>query len=302
MHESVPTYLAELLLKQYGEALADQIAGGFAAQRAVTLRANTLKSNRETVRAALGAKGIETRDVPWSADALIVLNAREDAVTAIDAYERGEIYLQSLSSMIPPLLLGAQPGENILDMAAAPGGKTTQIAALTGNRAMITACEMNKVRAERLRYNVERQGATRVTVMNIDSRNMDDLFSFDRILLDAPCSGSGTVQLGNPKSKGQFNAVNLGKTTKAQAALLDKALRLLRKGGEMIYSTCSVLEQENEDVVRRALKKGNCEIVPLDIAGFDAVPQLPVTLPGTLCVMPDTLHEGFFVARIRRIK
>lgn len=302
MHESVPSYLAELLCAQYGAEKAEEIAAGFACQRAVTLRANTLKANRETVRVALAAEGIRTQDVPWSADALIIEGAREDAITALPLYERGEIYLQSLSSMIPPLLLGAEAGENILDMAAAPGGKTTQIAALTGNRAMITACEMNKIRADRLRYNVQRQGATRVTVMNIDSRNMDDLFSFDRILLDAPCSGSGTVQLGNPRSKGQFNPGNLQKTTKAQAALLDKALRLLKKGGEMIYSTCSVLEMENEGIVRRALKKGNAEVVPLDLSAFDAVPQLPVTIPGTLCVMPDSLHEGFFVAKIRRTK
>lgn len=302
MHQSVPSYLAELLCAQYGEELAGNIAEGFAAQRAVTLRANTLKSDRDAVRAALCAQGIHTQDVPWSADALIVEGAREDAVTALGIYARGEIYLQSLSSMIPPLLLGAQPGENILDMAAAPGGKTTQIAALTGNRAMITACEMNKIRADRLRYNVERQGATRVTVMNIDSRNMDDLFSFDRILLDAPCSGSGTVQLGNPRSKGQFAPGNLAKTTKAQSVLLDKALRLLRPGGEMIYSTCSVLAQENEEIVRRALKKGNAEVVPLDLSAFDSVPKLPVTIPGTLCVMPDHLHEGFFVAKLRRTK
>lgn len=302
MMENVPAYLAELLCAQYGEEIAERIAAGFDSQRAVTLRANALKSDRETIRAALAQQGIETEDVPWSGDALIVKNAREDALTALPLYERGEIYLQSLSSMIPPLLLGAKENENILDMAAAPGGKTTQIAALTGNRAMITACEMNKIRADRLRYNVERQGATRVTVMNIDSRNLDDLFSFDRILLDAPCSGSGTVQLGNPRSKGQFNAVNIGKTTKAQSALLDKALRLLRKGGEMIYSTCSVLAQENEDIVRRALKKGNCEVVPLDLSAFGAVPQLPVSIPGTLCVMPDALHEGFFVAKLRRTK
>lgn len=302
MHESVPSYLAELLEAQYGGKLAGKIAEGFTAQRVVTLRANTLKSDREAVRACLQANGIATQDVPWSADALIVEGAREDAITALEMYEQGAIYLQSLSSMIPPLLLGAKAEENILDMAAAPGGKTTQIAALTGNRAMITACEMNKIRADRLRYNVQRQGATRVTVMNIDSRNMDDMFSFDRILLDAPCSGSGTVQLGNPRSKGQFTPGNLAKTTKAQAAMLDKALRLLKKGGEMIYSTCSVLAQENEDIVRRALKKGNAEVVPLDLSAFDAVPQLPVTIPGTLCVMPDHLHEGFFVAKLRRTK
>ena len=213
MHEGVPAYLAQLLVSQYGEETAQRIAQGFEAQRAVALRVNRLKADAQTVRESLMEKGIETQTVSWSEDALIAPAVREDELEALAMYENGEIYLQSLSSMIPPVLLGAKPGENVLDMAAAPGGKTTQIAALTGNQAMITACEMNKIRADRLRYNVQRQGASRVTVMNIDSRNLDDLFSFDRILLDAPCSGSGTVQLNDPRSKGQFNQKNLEKTT-----------------------------------------------------------------------------------------
>ena len=302
MHEGVPAYLAQLLRAQYGEETAERIAQGYAAQRVVTLRANPLKTDAQTVRERLAAQDIETSPVPWYADAMIVRGAREDALTGLDLYERGEIYLQSLSSMIPPLLLGAKPGENVLDMAAAPGGKTTQIAALTGNQAMVTACEMNKIRAERLRYNVQRQGATRVTVMNIDSRNLDNLFSFDRILLDAPCSGSGTVQLGSPRSKGQFSREFLSRTTKQQEALLHKALRLLRPGCEMIYSTCSVLTQENEEIVSRVLRKTGALIVPLELAAFDSVPRLPVSIPGTLCVAPDELHEGFFVAKIRRMK
>ena len=302
MHEGVPAYLAQLLRAQYGEETAERIAQGYAAQRVVTLRANPLKTDAQTVRERLAAQDIETSPVPWYADAMIVRGAREDALTGLDLYERGEIYLQSLSSMIPPLLLGAKPGENVLDMAAAPGGKTTQIAALTGNQAMVTACEMNKIRADRLRYNVQRQGATRVTVMNIDSRNLDDLFSFDRILLDAPCSGSGTVQLGSPRSKGQFSREFLSRTTKQQEALLHKALRLLRPGCEMIYSTCSVLTQENEEIVSRVLRKTGAQIVPLELAAFDSVPRLPVSIPGTLCVAPDELHEGFFVAKIRRMK
>ena len=302
MHEGVPAYLAQLLRAQYGEETAERIAQGYAAQRVVTLRANPLKTDAQTVRERLAAQDIETSPVPWYADAMIVRGAREDALTGLDLYERGEIYLQSLSSMIPPLLLGAKPGENVLDMAAAPGGKTTQIAALTGNQAMVTACEMNKIRAERLRYNVQRQGATRVTVMNIDSRNLDDLFSFDRILLDAPCSGSGTVQLGSPRSKGQFSREFLSRTTKQQEALLGKALRLLRPGCEMIYSTCSVLAQENEEIVSRVLRKTGAQVVPLELAAFESVPRLPVSIPGTLCVAPDELHEGFFVAKIRRMK
>ena len=154
MHEGVPAYLAQMLAAQYGEEIADRIAQGYAAQRAVTLRANPLKTDADTVRRALEERGIAVRPVSWYDDAMIVENAREDALTQLDLYERGEIYLQSLSSMIPPMFLGAKPGENVLDMAAAPGGKTTQIAALTGNQAMITACEMNKIRADRLKYNV----------------------------------------------------------------------------------------------------------------------------------------------------
>lgn len=302
MHESVPAYLARLLIEQYGEETAERIARGFETRRAVTLRANTLRADAQTVREKLAQQGIETKDVSWYPDAMILPGVREDALTGLEMYERGEIYLQSLSSMIPPLLLGAMPEENVLDMAAAPGGKTTQMAALTGNRAMITACEMNKVRAERLRYNVQRQGATRVTVMNIDARNLDDLFSFDRILLDAPCSGSGTVQLGSARSKGQFSREYLARTTKQQEALLTKALRLLRPGCEMVYSTCSVLAAENEDVVERALKKTGAQIVPLDLEAYADVPKLPVRIPGTLCVCPDELHEGFFVAKIRKKK
>jgi len=303
MHEGVPAYLAQLLAAQYGEEIAERIANGYEAKRAVTLRANPLKSDVQTVREKLRAQGVETDTVSWYSDAMIVRgDAREDALEKLELYEKGEIYLQSLSSMIPPLLLGAQAGENVLDMAAAPGGKTTQIAALTGNKAMVTACEMNKIRADRLKYNVQRQGASRVTVMNVDSRNLDDLFSFDRILLDAPCSGSGTVQLYDKRSKGQFSKEFLARTTKLQEGLLNKALRLLRPGCEMIYSTCSVLAQENEEIVKKALRKANAEVVPLDLSAFDSVPQLPVSIPGTLCVCPDALHEGFFVAKIRRKK
>lgn len=299
MHEGVPAYLAQLLRAQYGEETAERIAQGYAAQRVVTLRANPLKTDAQTVRERLAAQDIETSPVPWYADAMIVRGAREDALTGLDLYERGEIYLQSLSSMIPPLLLGAKPGENVLDMAAAPGGKTTQIAALTGNGAMITACERNAARCERLRFNLERQGAQRVTVMNIDARQLDDLFAFDRILLDAPCSGSGTVQLGE-SSRARFDRETLARVGKTQEALLRKALRLLRPGHEMVYSTCSILAAENEALLRRVLPGAQGEIVPIDAAAFPGVPLLPTALPGTLCVMPDARYEGFFAARIRK--
>lgn len=301
MREDVPQFLAKQLLEQYTQEDAERIAQGYAARRKTTLRVNRLKAEPEKVRAALEAAGVRVSGVPWSEDALVLEDAQEDAVTALEMYERGEVYLQSLSSMIPVLLMGVEPGENVLDMAAAPGGKTTQMAAVTGGRAMITACERHAARAEKLRYNIARQGAPHVTVMNIDSRQLDDLFAFDRILLDAPCTGSGTLQL-HERTKAQFNQAYLDKIVKTQEALLVKALRLLKPGHEMIYSTCSVLDQENGRLVARVLRKAKAEVVPLDLSAFSDVPTLPVSLPGTLCVCPDERYEGFYVARLRRMK
>lgn len=299
MREDVPQFLREQLLAQYGEELAERIVCGYEARRSVSLRVNRLRSDPQRVRAALEAAGIAVTDVPWSGDAMILEGVREEAVTALPLYERGEIYLQNLSSMIPPIVLDARPGENILDMAAAPGGKTTQIASMTGGKAMITACERNAARAERMKHNLAVQGATGVTVMNIDARQLDDLFAFDRILLDAPCSGSGTVQLGE-KTKARFGREYLEKNTKTQTALLEKALRLLRPGHEMVYSTCSVLDQENGQIIARAVRRSGAEVVPLDPAAFAGMPVLPVSVPGTICVCPDEHYEGFFVAKLRR--
>ena len=128
---NIPAFLTERLTAQYGEETARRIAAGFEAGRKTTLRVNRLKAEPAQIAAALADAGISARRVPWSEDALVLEGAGEAAVAALPMFENGEIYMQSLSSMIPPLVLGAQAGENVLDMAAAPGGKTTQIAALS---------------------------------------------------------------------------------------------------------------------------------------------------------------------------
>ena len=148
---NIPEFLKIKLNSQYGENIANKIIEGYAKERYTTLRVNTLKTNVEIVKGKLDKAMIEYEDVPWSAEALIIKNAREKEIEALDIYENGEIYLQSLSSMLPPIILAPEAGNDILDMAAAPGGKTTQMAALSQNKAHITACEMNAIRAERLK-------------------------------------------------------------------------------------------------------------------------------------------------------
>ena len=294
---AIPAFLREMLERQYGAEITDLIYEGFAAQRSTTLRVNTIRSNAQAVGEALTQAGIAFEAAPWSENALILPHGSEAQVEALPLYAQGHVYMQSLSSMIPPIVLEPQAEECILDMAAAPGGKTTQMAALSGNRAQITACEKNKIRADRLRYNLERQGAKGVVVMQTDSRELDDFFAFDKILLDAPCSGSGTLSTEGPCS---FTKELLDRSVRTQEKLLRKALALLKPGHEMVYSTCSILAQENEGLLARVLPSAQGEIVPLDGAAFSGMPLLPVKTPGTLCIRPDSLYEGFFVARIRK--
>lgn len=296
MEWKTPGVLSSLLLEQYGEELTSEVSRGFCAQRTVTFRVNTLKSDVEAVKSALGNAGITVRNVPWSSDAFVVDDAREKELRELDIYRDGAIYLQSLSSMIPPLVLEPLAGESILDMAAAPGGKTTQMAALTNGRAAITACEKNKVRAERLKYNLSRQGAGMVSVLVTDARKLDDMFSFDKILLDAPCSGSGTVT----PDRFDFTEDLYRRSQKFQTELLKKALRLLKPGCRMVYSTCSILAGENEDILARVLPAAGAHIVPIPEDAFSGAPRLPVKTAGTLCIRPSELYEGFFVALIEK--
>lgn len=188
MKENIPEFLYEMLINEYGEDQTNKIVQGYSYNRPVTFRTNTLKTNKESVINILKTNDIGYREVLWYEDAVVIDDKDENDIRALEIYINGEIYLQSLSSMIPPLVVDSKDGENILDMAAAPGGKTTQMAALSNNKAMITACEKNKIRAERLKYNLDKQEATRVSLMMKDARKLDNFFSFDKILLDAPCS------------------------------------------------------------------------------------------------------------------
>ena len=293
-------FLEKMLEKQYGAEKTKEIINGYQTKRKTTLRINTIKGNIEEIKNKLEKSKIEYEEVPWSKEALIIKNADEKSIQEMEIYQDGKIYMQSLSSMLPSIILEPKEGIDILDMAAAPGGKTTQIAALTNNKAHITACEKNKIRAERLKYNVDKQGATCVFIMPKDSRFIDDFFSFDQILLDAPCSGSGTLDYNDANIEKYFTEQLIERSSKTQKTLLKKAINLLKPGHEMVYSTCSILSCENEDVVESILKDEKIEIVPISFEGIESLPVLPTKISGTLCVCPTELYEGFFVAKIRK--
>lgn len=263
-------------MASYGEALALEIAEGYAGPRATTFRANTLKATARDVAVVLQTQGISYEQPAFYADAFAVDETYARAIRELNLYEEGALYLQNFSAMIPPLVVNPHPQETILDMTAAPGGKTCEMAALAHDAALITACEKNPIRAQKLRYNLEKQGVRKVSVLEQDARQLDSFFSFQKVLLDAPCSGSGTIRLysegkedaesgqggeggsegaprKHPATRIDFTEDLLYRSMMAQRALLRKALQVVEPGGVVVYATCSVLPEENEQTIRDAL-------------------------------------------------
>ena len=297
----IPDFLINMLDKQYGEELKDKIIEGYSKNRKVTFRVNTLKTNINDVIKILDDNNIKYKRVLWCDEAFIIENVKEDKIRSLDIYKNGEIYMQSLSSMLPPIILNPKENMDILDMTAAPGGKTTQIATMLKNKSNITAIEMNKIRAEKLKYNIEKQGASSVYIMEQDARKIDDFFSFDSILLDAPCSGSGTINSNDLKLEKVFTKKLIEKSIKSQRELLNKAIMILKKGSTMVYSTCSILEDENENIIREILETKKVELEEINFRGIEELPRLPEKIKGTLLVMPSEEYEGFFVAKLKKL-
>lgn len=295
--KQIPEFLLKKLKEQYPIDY-ENIIKGYESNRYSSLRINTIKTTQKEIEDILSKHNIKYEIIN---DIALIIDDDINKIKELDIYKDGKIYLQSLSSMIPPFIVNPKPQELILDMTAAPGGKTTQMAALSNNQAMITATEKNKIRSDRLKYNIEKQGAKKINILNVDARKLDEYFKFDKILLDAPCSGSGTLNI-NDDSINNFNEDLVNRSIKFQTELINEAVKHLNNNGELIYSTCSILKEENEEIVRKVLKETKAEIVPIDFEGIEELPVLPVSLEGTLCVMPTEKYEGFYIAKIRRLK
>ena len=301
--------IEKLKESNYSDSEIELIVNGLSAKKITTFRVNRLKDNLENIKNVLENLDItysENKNLPNS----IILNDyyQKDGfdsstglkITTFSFYKEGHIYLQSLSSMLPVYVLDPHEKENILDMCAAPGSKTCMIQSLCNNKVNLTAVELHKDRFEKLNYNCKKQGVNALLI-NKNALDLDDMFKFDKILLDAPCSGSGTLDLSNNRYKSFFTQELIKKCVTVQKKLIKKSCKLLNSGGVLIYSTCSLLKEENEDIVDFALDNGfDLDICKFNIKSNSFSEGSSVNENVFIKIFPDKLWEGFFVAKLHK--
>ena len=273
----------------------------------VSFRVNHLKCSRAEVIEELKKASLPYTVWPCWEEAFYLDKEHEYALRGLEMYKTGKIYVQSLSSMIPALCLELEPGQKILDMAAAPGSKTTQMASMLHCKCSIIALEKFGVRLEKLVHTLKAQGVEEcVEVVKIDATELVAHFSkdekgnkgakmFDRILLDVPCSSDGRINLEDEKTYCWYSGDKSRSKSLLQYEMLEQARKMLVDGGKIVYSTCSISRRENEDVVQKFLKTHpEFTLLPSPIAP-------DYTLEDNMNRWyPSAMMEGFFVAILER--
>lgn len=291
----LPDKFMEELYENYSPIEVDNILIGMNQDRYTTLRVNTLKYDIHSLMNYFKEKNIKFERVPWYKDALIIKNAKEKDIQKLDIYEKGYIYLQSLSSMVPPIVLNPKPSESVLDVAAAPGSKTTQLAAIMENKGKILANELDKIRFERLKYNIDSQGATIVETINKRGEVLGTIYDgqFDKVLLDTPCSGEGRFIATSAATYRNWTEKTVKDLVKLQKKLIQSAAKALKQGGELVYSTCTINKHENEEIVEYAINELGLKLINIDLEIKDAIRIKEKAIK----ILPSKTMEGFFIAK-----
>jgi 16S rRNA (cytosine967-C5)-methyltransferase len=300
----LPDWLLPHLDRALGTALEREMAA-LNAPAPIDLRVNLLKADRAAVRRALAAEGVEAEPTRWSPLGLR-LRARAP-LSGLAAFKEGLFEVQDEGSQIAALLAGARPGMRVVDFCAGAGGKTLALAAQMGNRGKLVACDVSAGRLERAAQRLRRAGAQnverRVLAGERDKWVKRHKAGFDRVLVDAPCLGTGTWRR-NPDAKWRTRAADLTELGERQHQILASAARLVRPGGRLVYVTCSLLREEDEDQAAAFLAAAP-DFAPLTIAQLwaEAIGGVsPAGEPYLRLTPAQHGTDGFFVAIFERLK
>jgi NOL1/NOP2/sun family putative RNA methylase len=269
------------------------------------VRVNTLKIAKVELLERFDKLGYVVEQVPWIGDGLWVKTNGINLAKTLE-HVLGYFFLQNASSMVPPLILDPVQNTTVLDICAAPGAKTTQIAAMMKNDGAIVANDITHDRLKALRGNLQRCGVVNTVVTQMRGGDFDKTdMKFDYILLDAPCGGTGTL---NPRIMKQSSMPGIRKLSRIQKILLSSAAKCLRVGGVLIYSTCSLEPEENEENVDYAVKKLDLQTEKIELQSAPIVECVKKwddtiyeeSVKDCVRIKPTEKNEGFFVCKLTK--
>ncbi len=274
-----------------------------------SIRVNTLKIDKNTLKNRLESKGIKLESIDWINNGFKIRNSPIN-LGSTHEYLQGFYYLQSVAPMLPSLILNPKPNEVVIDMCAAPGGKATHLAQIMNNEGNLILIERNRNRIPALEINLRRLGVFNSIIINEDAVNLSKMnLKVDKILLDAPCTGEGLIRQDSSRKRSK-TMKDINKLSSIQRKLLKTGLDSLNPGGLLLYSTCSIAPEENELVIDDVLKN-NSDFAIVKIPGNYGV-------NGIIDVYNKTLREdiknsqrlyphlhntiGFFISLIQKVR
>ncbi len=302
------SYMVERYLTIFGSNQIKEFLEGNDQQILPSIKVNTLKIASDALRKRLTEKGFELDPIPFLSDAYYIKKSLF-SIGATTEYLLGYYYLQGAASMVPVEVLNPSPVDFAVDMCAAPGGKTVQMAQWMKNKGVILALDLNRERMKSLRSNLSRCGIQNALAIRMDAASLSDLHldNISKILLDAPCSGSGLIPV-DPSRKRSRGYEDINFCSSIQLKLLRAAINCLAEEGELVYSTCSIEPEENEFVIDSLLGQDHVEIVDVDISFGE---------PGLVDIFGRKLSDelkkarrfypflhktvGFFICKMRKV-
>ena len=292
---SHPEWLVMRWVKRFGEETAEKLLRENNRPAPLIVRANTLKTTRGRLKASLEAEGAAAIETVYSAAGLEIISS--PGLRSLKAYAQGWFMVQDQAAQLIGLMLGPRPGETVLDACAAPGGKATHLAELMENRGSVIALESDQDRLGRIRENSARLGITIISPVRGDATKYQE-GRFDKILIDAPCSGLGVLRR-HPDGRWNKNEKTIGERAVLQRGILENCASLLKPGGALVYATCTTEPDENEEVISSFLAKHNEFVIEGPQQFLPASAARLVDDKGFLHTFPDEpAMDGFFGVRL----
>lgn len=292
---SMPEWIVRELNKEFNTEKVNEICKNSNLKPKITIRVNNLKTTKNELKESLESKEIEVEDGILE-DFLYLKNVKN--ITNLDEYKEGLFTMQDESAGLTALVLDPMENESILDCCSAPGGKTTYIAELMNNKGNIIAWDLYKHRLDKVQENSKRLGINIIKTVENDATVMKEEYieKFDKILIDAPCLGLGVIKR-KPDIKWQRKFEDIEEISKIQEKILNICSKYLKKGGVLVYSTCSIVKSENDKIVEKFLKSENFELEEINNINIENL-ENKITKKGIIKLYPSENMDGFFISKL----